>query len=87
MAVTTVLVFAKDEATSRYDTLSPRFVQLSGGVLFRLSDKSLDARKYFSIYWSALYVSTDTLRTALTVHRCSEIDWMNTALQYGFFVL
>lgn len=68
------VINATDGTFPRYYTLSNRFGALSGGVMFRLSGKSLGACKYFGQYSFTFGMSTDSVRTALPIHKCSEID-------------
>lgn len=53
MAGAMLVVIASDQSTPRYYMLNPRFAYLGarrGRVLFRLSEKILDALKYFGLY-------------------------------------
>lgn len=78
------VVSSKNVSASWYYTFNPMFDHLNGGVLFRLSDKILDVLMYVGLYRFELSLGTDPVRIALAAHRCSDLGWMNTALQDGF---
>lgn len=70
-----------DGSTAQYYTLVLGFDDLSGAMLFPFSDKIFDALKYFGLKLLVLCTGSDTARTALLVHRCSEFDWAKAAVQ------
>lgn len=53
-------------------------------MLFRLSKKIVDALKHFGLNRFALRIGTDPVRTAMAIHRFSEVDWTKTKLEDGF---
>lgn len=50
--------------------------------MFQLSNESLHALKYFGLYLFAFRMGTGPAWAAFAIHRCSEIDWTETTLQY-----
>lgn len=52
--------------------------------MLRHSDKVVDALKCYDLYWFALRMGTDLVRTALAIHGCSEVDWTKSTLDDGF---
>lgn len=75
----------KDEATAWYYTLNLRLNQLSGRILFALSENIMDALKYLGLYRFALRMATDPVQTALAIYRRSGVDWTRVVL-HDFFV-
>lgn len=51
--------------------------------MLRLSEKIVDELKYFGLYWFAQHMGTNPVRTALVIHRCTEVVWTKTALDDG----
>lgn len=74
MAGTMLVANARVLSTLCYETRNPQCNRLSGGCLFRLSKKILDALKYSGLYWFALPMSTYSARTVLAIHRSFEVD-------------
>lgn len=52
-------------------------------MVFWLSEKIVGALKYFCLYRFALCMSNDPVQTTLVIHRCSEVNWSNTASENG----
>lgn len=67
------VINSREDTRPSHYTLNPRFDNLSGCILFRLLDKSLDALKYFDLYQFALRMGTDPVMMAVGFHRCGEV--------------
>lgn len=67
-----------------YYNLNPRFDDLSDAI-FCLTDRILDALRYFRLYKFAMRTGTDPVMTFLAFYLCGKFDWYTTAVR-GWFV-
>lgn len=68
MAAGIFVINDRDRACLMYCTVNARLNNLSEAVLIRLSDKILDALKYFGLYKFALHMGNDPVLTALLLY-------------------
>lgn len=66
-----------------WQTYISRFDNLSGRLLFRVPDKSLDILKYFVPSKFALRMGTDHVLTVVAFHRCARVDRGRMAVRNG----
>lgn len=74
MAGVMVLINAQNGDFFKYYTVIAWHDNLSGGMLFRLQGKIVDAIRFFGLYKFTLCMGTDLGLEALAIHQCTEID-------------
>lgn len=84
MAFEMFVINARARAFPRYYTLHADFDSLIRAVLFRSSNKILDALRYIGLFKFAPCMGTDPFLTTLVIHRCTDTDWTKKTLLEGF---
>lgn len=86
MAGEMVVINATDGAWPSYYTLNAWFYSISGGVLFWIYDRILDALKYFRFFKFSIHMCTNLVLTVITIHRCTGIDWKKLMIRDGLYL-
>lgn len=75
----TFIMNAKDKNDLNYYTGSHRFDHASGGMLFPLSVRIIDALACFGLYMFALQIWTNRVLKISLYKGCTEVSWDGTA--------